>query len=365
MSSYSIYSVGMKNTRRRNKNSRRFLSKGLRSVPKLKSTPRNVTAKKRWRPSAKVVEFARSEHKKTLAKKLRFKVSLKNRVRASILPVSRTMKPLILDETSFTRAKYDVQSRHRCQPTHARGGREPEYVSVIMPPGLEPADKERMRMCLDIDLPITKGLDIDEFNKLDNGGYIFIIGLQRGTSNKPLSNSDIFIQPVRSSLELGSVHGIMVERMNIDRVFSAGELRKTDNLIEYNIMSGTFMITFKYQEQATNIIKFILEPLKEDGIRVVFNNKDDSLVGNDVGGDELIHAKRCGYNIELFRNRDKCILDYRYTAAKEKGNSNAIGFLETRRNRVKNIPAENVERVKRNNGSINKTKRLYDPELIY
>lgn len=347
----------MKNTR---KKVRGLVSKGLRGVPKLNRKTRNVTATRRFRPSAKTMQIVRSEHKKTLANKLRLKASLKNRVRASILPVSRTMKPLIIDKTLFTREKYDVQSRHRCQPTRARGGREPEYASVVMPPGLESAQKESMRECLDIDLPVIKGLDIDVFNKLGNGGYIFIVGLQIGTPNKQLSNSDIFIQPVRSSLELGSVHGIMVARMGIDRVFSAGELRKTDNLIEYNIMSGTYMMTFKYQEQATNIIKFILEPLKEYGIRVALNKGNESLVSSIVTGDELIHAKRCGYNVELFRNRGQCMIDYRYGVAKEKSKDDARKFLETRRNIVKNIPAENIDRA-----LSNMSKRLYEPNAVY
>lgn len=314
-----------------------------------------------WRPSVKTMEKSRKAYGKILANEAETKATLKKHIKNSIRAVTHTMKPIRIPKLHFPREKYNAQSRHRCQPTTIRG--QPYFASVFMEPGLTSERKRELRRCLDRQMPIYTG--IDAVPMLSDGGYIYIIGLRSEEADKNITESDIFFQPVRSSLEFGAVHAIMVEREGIGTVLAAGEMRKTGNSIEFNMMSGTFMIGYKYEGESTRIADIIFGSLRDKHMTVTFSNDDSSLIGRDVQEHELMNAKDCGYTVELFRDRDRCMLDYRYTAAKDKSVNEAKRFLETRRDRVGNILDDNVKRMKRSNGTINITKRLYEPNAMY
>ena len=349
MSSLSTNSVGMRNTRGKVK----------------KETRKRVylTTRKKllWRPSVKTMEQSRKEYRKILANEAEKSATLKKHIKNSIRAVTHTMKPIRIPKLHFPREKYNSQPRHRCQPTTIRG--QPYFASVFMEPGLTSERKRELRRCLDIQVPIYTG--IDAVPMLSDGGYIYTIGLRHGDADKDITESDIFFQPVRSSLEFGAVHGIMVEREGIGTVLAAGEMQKTGNTIEFNMMSGTFMIGYKYESESTRIADIIFGSLRDKDMTVTFSNDGSSLIGRDVQEHELMNAKDCGYTVELFRVRDRCMLDYRYTAAKDKSPNEGKRFLETRRDRVGNITADNVTRMEGTNGKINITKRLYEPNAMY
>ena len=315
--------------------------------------------RKMWRPSVKTMAQTRNAYGKILANRAEMKATRKKYIKNSIRAVTRIMKPIRIPKSHFPREKYNAQSRHRCQPTTIRGA--PLYASIFMEPGLTSAEKRRVRRCLDRQMPIIRGIDgVVEF---PDGGYIYIIGLRSGEPDRNISGSDIYFQPVRSSLEFGAVHAIMVNREVFRTIFAAGEMRKTGNNIEFNMLSGTFMLAYKYEPAATEIADIVFGSLRDNGMTVTYSNDGSPLIGRDVQEHELVNAKDCGYTVELFRDRNKCLLDYKYTVAKEKGQG--ADFLRTRRNTVKNITDDNMKHIKGTNGKINITKRLYEPNAMY
>jgi hypothetical protein len=257
----------------------------------------------------------------------------------------------------FKRYMFNTLSRHRCKPATIDGERK--YVSVYLGPHIKNEDKPKIRTCIDYSLPIYKG--INNVPELPDMGYLFVIGTTDEFNND--APVQIYFQPVLSSLELGSQHATLVMRTRIKHVYAAGEMRKEGNRVVYNMLSGTFMVAFIHEKEAIKMTNALFRSLTHDSLRerrmeVHYDDSGAPLIDRDVLKSELLHAKRCGYSVELFNDKERCELDQRYEDAKKKGQGKA--FLETRRNRMRNISADNVERA-----LANMSKRLYEPNNTY
>ncbi len=219
------------------------------------------------------------------------------------------------------------------------------FVSVFMEPDLSEERRAEIRQCIDRNMPIFIG--IDTVRSMGDIDCIYVIGLREGESDDKIN---IYFQEVPSSLELGSVHGILVDRERIKTVYAAGEMRKRGNRVYYNMMSGTFMMGYPHELEAIEMTDIEFGRLQDYGIIVKHDKSGEPLIGRDVRMAELSYIKRCGYNAEIFNDRQRCLLDYRYQDAKGKGRGAA--FLNARRN----IANENKARVRGN-----PDERLYNP----
>lgn len=315
----------------------------------------------RWRPSKTALASVREEYARTRRQKRGNAEALNKYIKASVASVKRLMKVRRIPKNRFTRNMYNTRSRHRCQQAVINGVRQ--FASVYLGSEIRKEDKPAIRECIDRQLDIIEG--IDSVPTMFDMGYIFVIGTRNDESNNDSDNNSnskskdvqIYFQPVLSSLELGSVHAILVMRAGITKVYAAGEMRKQGRHVDYNMLSGTFMFGFKYELEAIHMTDTIFGALLDHDMTVKHDKSGDSLIGRDVHEGELIHAKRCGYTVELFSDRNRCLLDYRYQDAKKKGR--AKDFLNVR----KNISYENKVRLLANN--VNPDERLYEPNAYF
>lgn len=238
-----------------------------------------------------------------------------NTRRAHIHTVSRTMRPISIG--IINESKYNDQTRHRCKPYDSG-----KFVSILMPRGLHNDTKKQLRSCLDRQRLITEGIEI--IPVLSDGSYIFII-----SADDP-EHVRLFIMPVLSTMEIRSVHAILALRAGVTHVIGAGEIRKTGKRVEYNNMSGTYMVGYKNEGKAIELIKIMFESLHEYGMEPVYNTTDETLITGDVHESEVRHAVDCGYTAEIYNDGSTCMLDQRYITAKAKGQ--AKDFLRARRN---------------------------------
>lgn len=225
--------------------------------------------------------------------------------------LANTMKPILTGV--INESKYNEQTRHRCKPYNTN------FISILMPRGVNNSTKRQLRSCLDRQRLIIEG--IENIPVLSDGSYIFIISTDR---------LKMYIMPVLSTMEIRSVHAILAHRTGVANVIGAGEIRKTGRLIEYNNMSGTYMIGYKNEEKAIELMKIMFESLRGFGMNPMHNTTDETLITGDVHESEVRHAVECGYTAEIYEDGAKCLLDQRYSGAKAKGQ--AKEFLRARRN---------------------------------
>ncbi len=305
-----------------------------------------------WRPSKTTVAIVREQYAKTRKQKRENADARNKYIKASVDSVKRLMKVKRIPSGRFQRSMFNTLSRHRCKPANINGVRK--YASVYLGPHIKNEDKPAIRACIDYPLHIIEG--IDNVPIMLDMGYLFVIGTTKESNNE--SDAQIYFQPVLSSLELGSQHAILVMRTGIVHVYAAGEMRKEGKHVDYNMLSGTFMVGFKYETNAIDMTDTLFGSLRDHDMTVKHNKSGRPLIDRDVLKGELLHANRCGYSVELFNDEKRCTLDQRYEDAKKKGQGKA--FLETRRNVMRNISADNVERA-----LANTSKRLYEPNETY
>lgn len=252
--------------------------------------------------------------------------------------VANTMKPILTG--IINESKYNDQTRHRCKPYGSK------FISIRMPRGVNNSTRRQLRSCLDRQRLIIEG--IENIPILSDGSYIFIISADR---------MRMFIMPVLSTMEIRSVHAILALRAGVTKVIGAGELRKRGRTVEYNNMSGTYMIGYTNERKAIELMTMIFESLREFGIIPVHNTIDDTLITGDVHESEVRHAVECGYTAEIYEDSVKCLLDQRYSSAKAKGQ--AKDFLRARRN----IDADLKNRLL-NMDNTGLPDRLFEPDRI-
>ena len=318
------------------------------------SVRRGLVHTARVRPSAKTIASVRRTYENTRRQKLENAEARNTHTKSLVASIKREMINVkSIPRNRFKRSMFLTLSRHRCKSAIINGVHK--YVSVYLGPHIKNEDKPGILKCIDYSLPIFKG--IDSVLEMPDMGYLFVIGTtEEFNRDAPV---EIYFQLVLSSLELGSQHATLVKRMGIKRVYAAGEMRKVGNHVDYNMLSGTFMVGFTYEKGAIDMTDAIFRSLNHHSLRErrMTVHRDDlgrPLIERDVVKGELLHAKRCGYSVEFFNDKDRCELDQRYQDAKKKGQGKA--FLETRRNRMRNISADNVERA-----LANMSKRLYEP----
>ena len=82
----------------------------------------------------------------------------------------------------------------------------------------------------------------DDIKRIDNGIYTWILTQSVSDSGKCDGLYNLYFNKVLTPIELGTLHSNIISRIeDICSVRLAGEFKKTDNKLEYNFLSGTYM----------------------------------------------------------------------------------------------------------------------------
>jgi hypothetical protein len=123
-------------------------------------------------------------------------------------------------------------------------------------------------------------------------------------------NRKLHTAKVENQFEIGSLHRTLAYRGNVTHVLAAGELKKTGNKVEYNLLSGTFMKPWmeelgraydaKIKEQAQELFK-------KAGFSATF--VETGFITEDkvpVTKEQLDSYKAAGFQVKLYANRRYC-----------------------------------------------------------
>ncbi len=118
---------------------------------------------------------------------------------------------------------------------------------------------------------------------------------------------------VANLFEIGSLHRTIAYEGKVTHVLAAGELKKTGNNVEFNLLSGTFMspwmrelgaaYTGKIQEQARNLFE-------KAGFSATYVSNDFITEKNvPVTKEQLDSYKAAGFQVKLYANKKYCLLE--------------------------------------------------------
>ena len=212
------------------------------------------------------------------------------------IPIPR-MPGVVINKPAFNVSKFNTTSRMQdCNPVSMNGA---DYVARISMPSVSDEEKDRIRMCVFERLPILR---VDAIPELPNGSYLYIV-----------SDKGMFMNRVYSKLEIGSIHAMLAHRTDADVIFCAGEMRistKEDGrkLVEYNQMSGTFMLYRTTDEKESmelihNVFRIIADRFR-DVLDVEFKDAVDFLK-IPLSEEEISAMRACGYNVDVFKKEDE------------------------------------------------------------
>lgn len=206
-----------------------------------------------------------------------------------------------LDEDMYTGAK------HMCLPfLHSDGNRY--FLRIIKPAEMSSAqakDAVKSFIMPTIYIPHT-------FPTAPDGIYTWILG-----------DAGFFAGKVRSKFEFGTIHKQLADLTGTRRIYVAGECRKTGTNIEYNLMSGTYtrnMISSRwnnrsiqlkntptYKKLSTTVIALF------DGMGFTTDPSHETTFITDeltpITKEELDEYKAAGFQIEMFQDKNLCILN--------------------------------------------------------
>jgi hypothetical protein len=115
---------------------------------------------------------------------------------------------------------------------------------------------------------------------------------------------------VLSALEVGSIHKTIVHKLGVTKIYGAGEMRKNNGVVSYNLLSGTYMNEWLASAEACR-------GKLESEIRTAFERL---FPGASFGTTTLISRKlrltateldrytRYGFRVRLFDDAKECIL---------------------------------------------------------
>jgi hypothetical protein len=156
--------------------------------------------------------------------------------------------------------------------------------------------------------------DITLLSEGKDGIYTWVI---YGEENKP--DLKFACIQVLSPFEIGTSHHSLVHnsRVNAERIYGAGELKKTGDKITYNLNSGTYtfkivMINLSSNNAKSKVIKSAFERFFPNA---VFSDTDGSMIYtlNVMPNKILDLYSKYGYDSYLFDIRNECIkFNYKY-----------------------------------------------------
>lgn len=198
-----------------------------------------------------------------------------------------------IDPSAWNASKFNTTSRmQECNPVTIDGV---DYVARIgMRPGTEEEEKQRIRACVYERLPIY---DIESILSMPDGSFLYLV-----------SDKGMFMNQVRSKLEIGSLHAILAHRTAAEVVYCAGEMRMTTladgkRRLEYNQMSGTYMLFRKVDaKESMDFMHAVFGHIAntyKDTIEVVFRDGED-FVNVPLVTEEVDAMRRCGYQVDVF-----------------------------------------------------------------
>ena len=119
---------------------------------------------------------------------------------------------------------------------------------------------------------------------------------------------------VSNQFELGTIHRALAYEGNVKRVLASGELRKTGNRVEFNLLSGTFMLPWmtdtlagKYDKEVQVQTRQLFETV---GLEAEYTDKPfitEELV--PVTKEQLDAYVDAGFQVKLFKDRKLCLKD--------------------------------------------------------
>ena len=184
--------------------------------------------------------------------------------------------------------------RIQCAPVALRDGTT-AYAKINLPPELS---KKRTNHILAF-IPI---LTRDTFRTASDGVYTWI-----------LSEKGFFANKVHSVLELGTLHLNLADHTASSYIYGAGECAKMGGALEYNTLSGSFMVPLirKYsdnthiEDRLQSTIEHMFGAMGfETIVRVdkTFIRKESMPLTED----ELRLYVRAGYIVQLYDTESKC-----------------------------------------------------------
>jgi hypothetical protein len=125
-------------------------------------------------------------------------------------------------------------------------------------------------------------------------------------------NQKLHTAKVGNQFEIGSLHLTLAYEGKITHVLAAGELKKTGNSVEYNMLSGTFMkpwmedLDHEYDEEIQQQAQSLFE---KTGISATYVPKA-FITGKNVpvAKEQLDSYKAAGFEVRLYTNRKYCFL---------------------------------------------------------
>jgi len=171
------------------------------------------------------------------------------------------------------------------------------YAKINLPPELS---KKRTSHILAFIPLFTR----ETFRAAPDGVYTWI-----------LSEKGFFANRVHSALELGTLHLNLAEHSASSHIHGAGECAKTGDTIEYNTLSGSFMVPLlrKYSENEQAPIEERVHTFMETMFRtmgfVSITRVDKTFIRKEtmpLTEDELAMYARAGYIIYLYDADTKC-----------------------------------------------------------
>jgi len=130
-----------------------------------------------------------------------------------------------------------------------------------------------------------------------------------------LTNKELLFNRVRSHLELGTAHRFLAGESGTDAVFIAGELKKTGNNIEFNLMSGTYTLEilrgFITDEEKAKVearmLRHIQTLLEKNGFTAHFTKETFiTEAAMPISRDELRNYADMGYNVRAHNRAGFC-----------------------------------------------------------
>jgi hypothetical protein len=233
-----------------------------------------------------------------------------------LLPYPKNVKP---HNIFYNPDEYDTTSRMTaCRKVNIHGN--DAFIQLRMPPKATEDQKVVIRSCIAGVNPLFTLKDIP---MLPNGIYTYI-----------LCDKGFFANMANTIIELGTVHIQLAARSKCTKLFGAGELRMRDikkeelpknaigdlksadygriRLLEYNVMSGTYMLGSSTREAATKYVNEFfswVQGLFKNTFFIRFDEKTfiDTSDSLDITPVFLAQSQACGLDIDVYDDKRSCV----------------------------------------------------------
>ncbi len=146
-----------------------------------------------------------------------------------------------------------------------------------------------------------------------------IVGAPDGVYAWIYSSKGLVACPVFSKLEFGSRHFDMLRRMEIEadaELYGAGEFRKVDNKITYNIASGSVTVQLMRKmengsgymnENAASVAENAARAFASlEGIESEYTGNANTFIDMPLTFEQVKFYESLGYNIHYYKNEENC-----------------------------------------------------------